>query len=134
MIGLEVRLNGRLLCTAGQEDGDVTAYVDLVGWRFDDGTRPPSSLRVFGIKDFVNLTWTGAESLAPGDEIQIRIVEPATPDEPSCDKRKDADAEEAQERLTYEWLRANTARVDQRGARDRSAGANVGSRRRRTTS
>lgn len=105
MIGLEVRLNGRLLCTAGQDDGSVSAFVELMGWRLPDGTRPPSSLRVFGIKDFVNLAWAGADSLVPGDEISIRIVEPASPDEPARAKRRDAEDEEAQERLTYEWLK-----------------------------
>ncbi len=105
MIGLEVRLNGRLLCTAGQEDGDVTAFVHLAGWRLDDGRRPPSSLTVMGSRDFVNLSWPGAQGLEPGDELQIRILEPVTPDEPVRNARKDADAEEAQERLTYEWLK-----------------------------
>lgn len=105
MIGLEVRLNGRLLCTAGQEDGDVTAWLHISGWRLPDGTRPPSSVRILGTKDFVTLTWNGAEGLVPGDEIVFRVVEPATPDEPSRNKRKEADAEEAQERLIYEWLK-----------------------------
>jgi hypothetical protein len=105
MIGLEVRLNGELLCTAGQEDGDVTVFVHLTGWRLEDGTRLPSRLNVSGVKDFVNLKWPGSESLGPGDEILIRIVEPATPDEPSRSARRDADAEQAQERLTYEWLK-----------------------------
>src|SRR5260221_13461243 len=105
MMGIEVRLNGRLLCTAGQEDVDVSAFLRLCGWQLDDGTRPPSFLRVFGMKDFVNLAWPGAEALVPGDVIQIRIVEPATADEPSRSQRKDADDEAVQERLTYEWLR-----------------------------
>jgi hypothetical protein len=105
MIGLEVSLNGKLLCTAGQEDGDVTAFVNLFGWRLADGTRLPSRLQVFGLKDFVHLNWPGSEALGPGDEILIRIVEPATPDEPSRSARRDADAELAQERLTYEWLK-----------------------------
>ena len=105
MIGLEVRLNGKLLCTAGQENGNVTAWLHLFGWHLADGTRPPSLLRVSAIKDFVNLEWTGAEGLAPGDEIVIRVVEPATPDEPMRKARKDADADAAQERLTYEWLK-----------------------------
>jgi len=105
MIGLEVRLNGKLLCTAGHEDGNVTASIELIGWRRPNGKRAPSWLRVFGVRDFVNLDWPGSDSLAAGDEIQIRIVEPVTPDEPSRNKRKDADAEEAQERLTYEWLK-----------------------------
>jgi hypothetical protein len=61
-------------------------------------------------KDFVNLRWPGAESLVPGDEIVIRVVEPVTADEPTQEKRKDADAEEAQERLTYEWLRQKYGR------------------------
>jgi hypothetical protein len=61
MIGLEVRLNGRVLCTAGQEDGNVMAIVQLFGWRFVDGTRPSSWLRISAIKDFINLNWAGAE-------------------------------------------------------------------------
>lgn len=105
MIGLEVRLNGRLLCTAGQEDGDVMAWVHLLDWRFEDGTRPPSWLRVTATKDFMNLGWPGSDSLKAGDEVVIRVIEPAIPDEPSRVPRKDADAEAAQERLTYEWLK-----------------------------
>ena len=105
MIGLEVTLNGRRLCVAGQENGDVSLWLHLTGWRLPNGTRPPSELRVSAIRDFVNLEWPGADELVPGDELVIRIVEPATPDEPARTKRKDADAEEAQERLTYQWLR-----------------------------
>jgi hypothetical protein len=105
MIGVEVRVNGRLLCTAGQEDGDVTAFLHVAGRRFDDDTRLPTRLQVMGVRDFVNLTWTGADALVPGDEIQLRIVQPASPDEPQRNTQKDAEAEEAQERLTYEWLR-----------------------------
>jgi hypothetical protein len=105
MIGLEIRLNGRLLCVAGVEDDDVTAHVDLVGWHLPDGTRPPSTLRVFAIRDFINLDWPGAESLVPGDEILMRIVEPAEPDEPMRARRTDGAADEAQERLRYEDLK-----------------------------
>ena len=105
MIGLEIKLNGRLICTAGQEDGDVMAYVHIVGWRFEDGTSPPSSLKVMVTKDFVNLTWPGIDALKLGDGLQIRIVELASADEPTRTRRKDADAEEAQQRLTYEWLK-----------------------------
>jgi hypothetical protein len=105
MMGLEVRLNGRLLCTAGQEDGDVTVWLHVIGWHLPNGTRVPSRLQVSGLKDFANLEWPGSDALKPGDEIHIRLVEPATPDEPSRSKRKDADAEEAQERLTYAWLK-----------------------------
>ena len=105
MIGLEIKLNGRLLCTAGQEEGDVTAFVRLSGRRLDDGTLFPSSLKVIGVKDFVDLAWTGSEALHAGDELVMRLVEPAVPDEPVRRRRKDADAEEAQERLTYEWLK-----------------------------
>ena len=36
MIGIEVRLNGRLLCTAGLDDGEVHAEVDVIGWRLED--------------------------------------------------------------------------------------------------
>jgi hypothetical protein len=105
MIGLEIRLNGRLLCVAGVPEDDVTACVELVGWHLPSGLRPPSTLTVFAIKDFVKLEWPGAESLVPGDEIVIRVVEPAQADEPSRAKRKDADAEEAQDRLRYEDLK-----------------------------
>jgi hypothetical protein len=41
----------------------------------------------------------------PGDEVNIRMVEIASADEPTRKTRPEADAEEAQERLTYEWLR-----------------------------
>jgi hypothetical protein len=105
MIGVEVTLNGRLLCRAGQEDGNVHVWLDLFGWRLADGTRPPSSLRVGATKDFVNLQWAGAKGLKPGDEVLIRVVEPIESDEPEREPRKDADAEAAQERLTYEWLK-----------------------------
>ena len=105
MIGMEVRLNGQLLCTAGQDNGDVMAVIDLVGWRLPDGTRPPSSLEVTGIHEFARLEWTGAQGLVAGDELVIRIVEPALPDEPARNRRDDAEDVEAQERLTYEWLK-----------------------------
>ncbi len=105
MIGLEVSLNGRLLCTAGQEDDNVTAYVETMDIRRSDGTRFPSSLHVGGMKDFVNLSWAKVDTLVAGDEIHIRIVETTTADTPVRTPRKDADAEAEQERLTYEWLK-----------------------------
>jgi len=105
MIGVEVTLKGRLLSKAGQEDGNVFVWLDLFGWRLADGTRAPSSLRVTAIKDFVNLEWQGATALKPGDEVLIRVVEPIQADEPERKPREDADAEAAQERLTYEWLK-----------------------------
>ena len=40
-----------------------------------------------------------------GEEVLIRVVEPIQADEPERKPRKDADAEAAQERLTYEWLK-----------------------------
>jgi hypothetical protein len=104
MIGIEVRVNGRLLCTAGCEGGDVWAEVHVQD-RVANLPELPSRLRVSAIEDFVNLDWPGADALAPGDEITIRIVESAEVDDPVRNKREDADAEAAQERLTYEWLK-----------------------------
>ena len=103
MMGLEVTLNGRRLCVAGQADGHVFLHLTLSDWWLKEGERAPSELRVSGHSGF-SLEWARA-SLAPGDEIVIRIVEPAVPDEPAVSKRRDLEAEEAQERLTYEWLK-----------------------------
>ena len=105
MIGMEIRLNGRLLCTAGLDNGDVWAYVHLAGRELGSPYALPSRLEVSAVHAFVNFDWPGADALVPGDEISIRIVEPAEVDEPVRNKRKDADAEAAQERLTYEWLK-----------------------------
>jgi hypothetical protein len=110
LLGIEVRLNGELLCTAGQKDDSVYVWMDVADWTLPDGTRPPSSLRIEGSKDFVNLKWRGVDKLEPGDEINIRVVEAASFDEPTRKKRPEADAEEAQERLTYEWLRKKYAK------------------------
>jgi hypothetical protein len=103
MIGLEVTLNGKRLCVAGQADGGAYLELTLSDWWLREGERAPTELRVSGHRGFP-LEWAHA-SLAPGDEIIIRIIEPAVPDEPAVSKRRDAEAEEAQERLTYEWLK-----------------------------
>ena len=105
MLAMEISLNGHRLCLAGQEGGHATVYIDLMSWDMKDGIRPPSPLRVFAIKGFMNLSWPGWDSLVAGDEVRIRIVEAAAVDEPKRETRRDADAEAEQERLTYEWLR-----------------------------
>ena len=105
LVGLEVTVNGRRLCVAGQEDGNVYVWLHLLGWHLADGRRAPSQLRISATKDFVNLEWPGVEELKVGDEVRIRVVEPTSVDEPRRKERPDADAEEAQERLTYEWLK-----------------------------
>ena len=110
MLGIEVRLNGELLCAAGQKDDSVYVWMGVADWTLPDGRRLPSSLRIEGSKDFVNLKWPGAENLKPGDEINIRVVDVASFDEPTRKKRPEADEEEAQQRLTYEWLRKKYAK------------------------
>jgi hypothetical protein len=101
MLVLQVSLNGQRLCTAAIRDGSVGAFVDITDLTMPDGQLFPASLRVFGIEDFVNLHWRGAEQLAVGDEVSIRVLADVPVDEPRRQPRKDGDAEEAQERLNY---------------------------------
>ena len=102
---LEVWHNGRRLCVAGAKDGVLTACVEVIDVTMPDGAPLPASLRVDGLKDFTSLTWPGAEQLAVGDVVSIRVLTDIPTDEPQRKPRPDADAEEAQERLNYERLR-----------------------------
>jgi hypothetical protein len=101
MLVLQVSVNGVRRCSAAIPGGGVTAWVDAEDLRMPDGTLFPPRLRVFGIEDFVNLTWPGEDQLAVGDEVSIKILADVPVDEPHRQARRDADAEEAQERLNY---------------------------------
>ena len=105
MLGLEIWLNGKRLYVAAAEHEGVTAVIDLVDWVLPDGSRPPSTLQVFAIKDFIRLEWPGAQSLAAGDEILLKVVDTVSPDEASRNSHKTAEGVVTQERLRYEDLK-----------------------------
>ena len=100
MIGLEVSLNGRRLCTAGAGDvGVVTAIVSSVA------KRKALELEIGGLAEDVDMKWAVPQSLAVGDEVNIRIVETDEPDPPATTRRDDRALAEAAERAYYERLK-----------------------------
>ena len=82
MLAFEISLNGKKLCVAGiGDDGLLTANVN--GF-LKSGESDLSSLAVGG---FVNSTdehlrWIPVKQLRVNDEVKIRIVDVASPDEP----------------------------------------------------
>jgi hypothetical protein len=105
MLGLEIWLNGRRLSVAAAKHEGVTAVIDVVDWVLPDGSRPPSTVEVWAIKDFIRLEWPGVQSLAVGDELLLKVVDTVSPDEPSKNEHKTAEEVIIQERLRYEDLK-----------------------------
>ena len=108
MIGFEVSLNGKRLCTAAAgEKGVLTAMVSWV-LRTAEGVTQPSELRleVGGLADDAHLRWPSPRKLDVGDEVVVKIVETTRPDPPARVERDDRTFVEAEERKYYERLKA----------------------------
>jgi hypothetical protein len=100
MIGFEVTLNGRRLCTAGAIDASVlTTIVSFLGKRNE------LELEIGGLVDEAHLKWPSPGSLAVGDEVTVRIIETDRPDPPAISQRDDRALIEAGERKYYEMLK-----------------------------
>jgi hypothetical protein len=100
MIGFEVRLNGHRLCTAGGQDGVLTAIVSSVARRSE------LKLEVGALLNDSHLTWETPPGLVVGDEITIRVVETDHPDPAVSTTRDDAELVEEAERTYYERLKS----------------------------
>ena len=108
MIGFEVTLNGKHLCTAAAgEKGVLTAGVTWV-LRPAEGVKEPSDLRleVGGLAADAHLRWPSPRRLAVGDEVLVRIVETSQADPPARVERHDLTFVEAEERQYYERPKA----------------------------
>lgn len=106
VIGMQVVLNGHMLCTAAvDEPGVLTAVVSCVMRKEEPGERE-LSLDVGGLDIRAHLRWPGSASLAVGDEITIRILETDQSDPPSREDRIDKAERDARERAHYERLKA----------------------------
>jgi hypothetical protein len=84
MVCFEVSINGKRWCRAGiGEFGSMDVAVSWVG--VDGGSEPPTTLSVAGLpQDSPPVHWRDiTRRLAPGDVVEVRIVEaapdPATP-------------------------------------------------------
>ena len=100
MIGFEVSLNGRRLCTAGAgDDGVLTAIVSFVC------KRKELELEIGGLAADAHLKWPAPPTLVVGDEITVRVVETDQPDPPATSQRDDHALVEAGEREYYERLK-----------------------------
>jgi hypothetical protein len=82
MRGMEVRLNGHKLCTAGiGSDAVLNTIVDIVGRK----RGYEMTLRVGGLENDEFVIWS-QRGLRVGDEINIRIVETESIDSPQRGK------------------------------------------------
>ena len=108
MLSFEVSLNGQPLCTAGVGDaGVLTAIVSAVLRGAGSGAGETElTLSVGGLAAGEHRWWPGAEVLAVGDEVVIRVVESAAPDAPARVQRADPAGDAVRERAYYERLRA----------------------------
>ena len=108
MIGFQVSLNGKQVCTAAVgETGVLTAMVTWVVRSAPDVAEPSElSFAVGGLNGDAHLEWPVPRKLQVGDEVVIKIVTTEAPDLPSCTKRDDKALAEAQERKYYERLKA----------------------------
>jgi len=107
MIGFEVTLNGKRLCTAAT--GDTGVLTAIVTWVLRDveGVKEPSDLRleVGGLANGVHLHWPSPK-LAVGDEVLVRVVETKQADPPTRVDRDDRAFVASEERKYYERLKA----------------------------
>ena len=82
MKAFQVQLNGRTLCTAGFRDRDVVlnAIIDYIGGR----GRGELTLTVGGLisRKREHVTWLKPKQLRIGDEIQVKIIETKSADNP----------------------------------------------------
>ena len=119
MIVLEVRVNGDLLATAGQNDLCVlNTIVDAVGVLGSEsiGTKVEKegfalSLHVGGLSARTDdgpgnhLRWISHEAIKVGDEVCIRILEAETADPPAAEKTSREMNDEEVERKCWESAR-----------------------------
>jgi hypothetical protein len=119
MICFEISINEKPICIAGIESkfGILTS---ILTWVRRDLAKFPADIRDniseeelnfevsglinFGKNDSEELAWV-RESLSPGDEIKIKIVESSHIDEPSSRKRPDPDLVEKEKRRYFESLK-----------------------------
>jgi hypothetical protein len=108
MMGFEVALNGRALCTAGVGDAGVLTVILSAVFRQGEAGREASelTLEVGGFTAGEHRQWPGAAELSAGDEVVIRVLETAAPDPPARVARDDPAVAEARQRAYYERLRA----------------------------
>jgi hypothetical protein len=99
MIGFEVSVNGRRVCTAGAGEGLLTAIVSSVA------SRSELKLEVGGLLEDAHLAWATPPSLGVGDEVTVRVVETDKPDAPTTTKRDDTSVVKEGERRYYERLK-----------------------------
>ena len=119
LICFVVEINGEKICTAGidSEYGIVTAILDWVRRdlkNFSEESRNTvleeelnfnvSAAITHGKNDIENLRWINC-SLAPGDEICIKIIESDQVDEPQSKERRDPDLVDKAKREYYEKLK-----------------------------
>jgi hypothetical protein len=119
MVAFEGHWNGRGLCTAGVgERGVLTAMAswgkrasrhrgtgDVIVGKFEEEL----SFEVGGLTQdrdgaSVHVKWA-RRKLRPGDEIRIKVVRAARPDEPQSSRREDSELAEEQKRRYYEHLK-----------------------------
>lgn len=119
MICFEIFVNEKLICTAGIESkfgvlASNLAWVrrDLDQFKANVRNDVPEEELNFDVSgqssvtehDYEMLDWV-RQSLSPGDEIKIRIMESTHADEPSGRRRDDPDLVEKAQRRYYEKLK-----------------------------
>lgn len=99
MTAFEVTLNGKLLCTAGLENGVVSTIIDWVNMN-SPGAKPRGTKRATP-KEFLSVTTGGLDTttdehltwrrrnLKVGDSVSIRVVEVPKVDKPRERKKRD---------------------------------------------
>ena len=103
MIGVEVCRNGKVLCTAGVEEGTVGAIVSLSGRQGEDELSV-GGLDTHSPPDQQFLQWV-RQPVAPGDVIEVRIKELPCADEPAERRIERASFRDRAERAYYEMLK-----------------------------
>ncbi|BAY85729.1 hypothetical protein NIES267_52300 [Calothrix parasitica NIES-267] len=109
MIGFEIWLNEKYICTAGiQQNGSLSAITHWVK-RTDSTSDEELYLDVGGLSDdleanHVYLKWVNRQ-LTIGDEINIKIVQVPEVNKPISEKRELAGFIEEEERRCYERLK-----------------------------
>jgi hypothetical protein len=124
MICFEVRLNGKLLCTAGIGDlGVLTAHLTWV--RRDENACPDGldcaewskevlNLYVGGSQGYAKeghefLRWITDQGISVDDEITIKVLEQSECDSPSERQAESSEFVSEQKRIYYEKLKAEYA-------------------------
>jgi hypothetical protein len=116
MICFAVSLNGTPLCTAGV--GPYGVLTTIVSWAvaapedrppdYDEALHDQVHLHVGGIQGRSHVRFgENLDTLRPGDEIVVRVIEAASADEPTVTREDlmSADRKQQQRRALYERLR-----------------------------